>query len=111
MVLTSRCLVCAQNVALQSARFVTHDETLLKDVVFKMMDVLRDATPRNVETFLVGLMTMEVIKEVTGCGDPYKAFKEKSTRAAKRLAPLVADAMKKSDDPLLTACRAAVMGN
>jgi hypothetical protein len=111
MVLTSRCLVCAQNVALQSARFVTDDETLLKEVVFRMMDVLRDARPRNVETFLVGLVTMEVIREVTGCGDPYKAFKEKSTRAAKRLAPLIADAMRKSDDPLLTACRAAVMGN
>jgi uncharacterized protein with ATP-grasp and redox domains len=111
MILASRCLVCAQNVALQSARFVTHDEAPLKEVVFRMMDVLKDARPRNVETFLVGLVTMEVIKEVTGCGDPYKAFKEKSTLAAKRLVPLVADAMKKSDDPLMTACRAAVMGN
>jgi damage-control phosphatase, subfamily I len=111
MILTPECIVCAQHVALKSTRFITQDETVLKDVVYRMMEVLKDAMPRKVDSFIIGLKTMEVIRKATGCGDPYKDFKKRVAQTANRLAPQIREGMRKSDDPLLTACHAAVMGN
>jgi damage-control phosphatase, subfamily I len=111
MILTPDCLVCAQHVALESARFITQDEVVLKNVVYGMMDVLKDAVPKKVDSFIIALKTMEVIRKATGCSDPYKGFKERATQVASRLAPQMRDTMRRNNDPLRAACYAAVMGN
>jgi uncharacterized protein with ATP-grasp and redox domains len=90
---------------------VTHDETALKTVLSKMMDVLKDAVYKGLDSFLVGLRMTEVIEEVTGCGDPYEDFKKRSTHIAQQLAPTVRDTVERSQEPLREACRASVMGN
>jgi len=111
MILTSECMVCTQRIALEAAQLVTGHEATLKTVISRMMGVLKDAVNDGLDSFLVGLRMMEIIEEVTGCGDPYKDFKRRSTLIAERLAPTVRQTVKESPKPLYEACRAAVMGN
>ena len=111
MILTSECMVCTQRIALEAAQLVTGDEPTLKTVISKMMEVLKDAVRDGLDSFLVGLRMMEIIEEVTGCGDPYKDFKRRSTYIAERLAPIVRQKVEESPKPLREACRVAVMGN
>ena len=111
MILTSECMVCAQRVALEAAQHVTRDEAVLKAVISKMMEVLKDVAHDGLDSFLVGLRMMEIIEEVTGCGDPYKDFKRRSTRVAEQLALTVRQMVEVDPQPLQEACRVAVMGN
>ena len=111
MILTSECMVCVQRVTLEAAQRVTRDEAALKMVVSKMMEVVTYAASEKLDSFLVGLRSMEVIEEITGCGDPYKDFKRRSTLISERLASTLRETIEKSLQPLHEACRAAVMGN
>ncbi|OGP61661.1 MAG: hypothetical protein A2169_13095 [Deltaproteobacteria bacterium RBG_13_47_9] len=104
------CLICCQRVTLEAAQQVTQDEALLKTVVFRMMELLKSLS-ENVNSFLVGLKSMEIIEEVTGNSDPYKDFKKRSAKTARELVQIVCDRVEKSPHPLWEACRAAITGN
>jgi len=111
MILTSECIVCAQRIALEAAQHVTRDEIALTTITSKMKDVIKDAFHDGLDSFLVGLRMTEIIEEVTGCGDPYKDFKRRSTYIAEQLVPTVRQMVEESPQALREACRAAVMGN
>jgi damage-control phosphatase, subfamily I len=111
MILASECMVCAQRITLEAAQHVTRDESDLKTITYKMMDVIKDAFRDGLDSFLVGLRMMEIIEEVTGHGDPYKDFKRRCTSIAQQLAPTVREMVEKSPQALREACRTAVMGN
>jgi hypothetical protein len=111
MILVPECLICTQRIALEAARFVTKDETVLKRILFQMMDVLRSLSSKEIDSFLIGLKMMEIIREATGSRDPYKHFREACARIAQRLIPAVRDTVERSNDPLWEACRSAVIGN
>lgn len=51
------------------------------------------------------------INEYTGMDDPYKSFKEKSTKRCLELYPVMKKKIKESKDSLLTAIRLAIAGN
>jgi damage-control phosphatase, subfamily I len=103
-------MICCQRIALEAARQVTNDESALRAVVLGTMEVLK-AIPRGIDTFLIALKVMEIIEEVTGNSDPYKDFKKRSNQMGERLFPIVSEIVEKTPDPLLAACKAAVMGN
>ena len=111
MILASECMVCAQRIAYEAAQLVTRNEADLKTITSKMTDVIKDAFHDGLDSFLVGLRMTEIIEEVTGCSDPYKDFKRRSTYIAEQLAPTVRQMVEESPQALREACRAAVMGN
>lgn len=110
MILTAECLVCCQRIALEAAKQVTKDESALKAVVLKTMEILK-GIPQGVDSFLIGLKVMEIIEEVTGNSDPYGDFKKRTNQIGERLYSAVSKTVEKDVDPLWAACKAAVMGN
>jgi damage-control phosphatase, subfamily I len=102
--------LCLQRMALEAAQFVTGDEDILKKVVFSMMEILRGA-PQDASSFLVALQTMELIEKVTGCADPYRAYRDRSTHTAQEIFPIMSDIVERSSNPLWDACWAAIAGN
>ena len=111
MILTSECMICAKRIALEAAQHVTRDESDLKTITSKMIEVIKDAFHNGMDSFLVGLRMMEIIEEVTGHSDPYKDFKKRCTNIAEQLAPTVRQMVEESPRALHEACRTAVMGN
>jgi uncharacterized protein with ATP-grasp and redox domains len=110
MILTPDCIICCQRIALETAKQVTNNESVLKAVIFKTMDVL-NSIPQGIDSFLIGLKVMETIEEVTGNHDPYGNFKKRSNQMGEKLFPIVSEMVEKNLDPLWAACRAAAMGN
>jgi uncharacterized protein with ATP-grasp and redox domains len=53
----------------------------------------------------------DLIKQATGNPDPYKKLKYQSNQEVLQLYPELQEHLRKSEDPLLTACKLAVAGN
>jgi uncharacterized protein with ATP-grasp and redox domains len=112
MILTGECAGCIERVALEAGQNNgTHDNTLHRMVISRMLDVLKKAIFDGVAGCPVGHRMMDVIHEVTGWSDPYKDFKRRKTQESEQLVLTVCEAVEKSSKPLREACKAAAMGN
>ncbi len=104
------CLPCFLSQALRAARKATDDESLIKrvlDEVGKMLgDLPLESTPPE-----SGRRVYQKVGEITGNRDPFREFKDESTRKALALYPLLKDRVQASSDRLEAAIRIAIAGN
>lgn len=104
------CYPCFFSQALKTARMITQDEKIiwqiLTEVSLTLPKLSFTASPPE-----IGKEVYNIISEMTGVDDPYKAIKEKCTRQALSLYPKLKKLMNSSEDRLMTAVRLSIAGN
>lgn len=104
------CYPCLLSQALYTARIVESDEKnihkILKRVCILLPELPFDATPPE-----LGKEVYNLISEIAGVKDPFKAIKERCTQQALDLYPELKKIIRDSDDPLKTAIRISIAGN
>lgn len=104
------CQPCFVRQALDAARRVTGDEEVQAEVVRRVHRVLAGLDYRFSPP-LTAVSVYGVVREVTGCDDPYREEKDLSNRAALDLYPWAKETVARSDDPFDTAMRLAIAAN
>jgi len=104
------CFPCFVNQALRSGRWVTKDETVLKQLIDEVGMMLKDIPLTNTppET---GELIFRKVRQISGVDDPLAEVKMRSTREVLELYPQLKKMVVNSDDPLMTAVRLAIAGN
>jgi len=104
------CLPCFVRQALEAARMATDDETVQERVV---REVLKRAAEASFDETPVHMSHVihSVVREQSGCEDPYREVKEYSNRFCLELYPEMQSVVEQSDDPFETAIRLAIAGN
>lgn len=104
------CIPCFLNQALRAGRAVTEDPEILKAILdraaSRIKDMRLDQTPPE-----MALAVYSDVREVTGTEDPFSQLKTEHITEALSLYPGLRQKVHGSDDPLLTAVRAAIAGN
>jgi len=104
------CVPCFVRQGLDAARMATDDEVVHERVVRKVLEhvaeVPFDRTPAHMSHVIYG-----IVRDLSGCEDPYIEVKEHSNRFALDLYPEMQTLVDKSDDPFETAVRVAIAGN
>ena len=80
------CVPCIQQQILQAARLVTDNEKLQERILREVLEELirSDWTTR---TTIMATRTQQIIKNITGNGDPYSDLKEKYNQLALEMYP------------------------
>lgn len=104
------CLPCFLKQTVQAGRLVTKDEKLLKKMVDEAAMMIPGMPPESTPPE-IGERIHRRIKEIAGVDDPYRDVKEKNINEALELYPEMEKLVKESNDPLLTAVKAAIAGN
>ena len=104
------CIPCFIRQTLESARFVTDDETVHEKV---LREVLRASAELDMHDCppAMGRRIHQLIKQVTGNDDPYREAKDRFNKAALALYPELKATIEASDDPFTTALKLAIAGN
>jgi hypothetical protein len=96
--------------ALEAVRFVTDDEAVqervLRETLCRVSAMDFELSPPE-----MGYEIHRLIREYTGCRDPYAAVKQVSNTFALELLPELEQRVHNADDPLEMAARYAVAGN
>ncbi|MFO7979221.1 MAG: ARMT1-like domain-containing protein [Candidatus Aminicenantes bacterium] len=104
------CYPCFFIQTLRTMRLITSDEKeiwkALREVSSFLPQLSFDSTPPE-----IGREVYRIISEITGVEDPYKEIKKTCTQKALDLYPEVKEKVKKADNPLMAALRAAIAGN
>jgi uncharacterized protein with ATP-grasp and redox domains len=104
------CYACLLRMTLDACRFSGVDEDRYPEIMRRMLQELLDADPAACPAEIAA-RPMELIRELTGCDDPYRQAKLASTREALALYPELKEMVSTSDDPFDTAIRLAIAGN
>jgi len=104
------CIPCFVNQTLRAGRLVTNDEKILKQLLDKSGEMIKNIPLHNTPAE-TGAIVYENIRVITGVEDPYKKIKEENIKQAKALYPKLKELIKTSENKLLTALRIAVAGN
>jgi len=104
------CVPCIQRQVLQASRLVTDDEKLHERILREVLEELirSDWTTR---TTIMATRTQQIIKNITGNGDPYSALKAKYNQLALEIYPELQQLVLKSEKPFLTALKLSIAGN
>ena len=104
------CFPCFVNQALRCGRWITDDETALKQLIDEVGTMLKDIPLTSIppET---GEIIYKRVREISGVNDPLKKVKDRSTREVLDIYPELKQRVVNSDDPLMTAVRLAIAGN
>lgn len=105
------CLPCLFRQTLESARMVTDDEELIKDILKKYSKMLPELIDSDDTAPMIAEKIQSYIKEISGCSDPYAEIKKKNLDSAFKLLPLVKKEIAAAEDPLLAALLMSAMGN
>ena len=105
------CLPCLFRQSLESARMVTDDKKIIKDILKKYSKMLPELIDSDAKAPMISEEMQKYIKEISGVDDPYAEIKEKNLKSAFKLLPLVKEEIKKAEDPLLAALLMSAMGN
>lgn len=104
------CIPCFIRQTIEAVRMVTDDEEVLENilrvVLTEIAKIEYDITAPYMAKIIHGL-----VKELTGCGDPYKMVKDQFNQAALRLYDDLREMVIESEDPLQTAIKLAIAGN
>ncbi|MFW6123638.1 MAG: damage-control phosphatase ARMT1 family protein [Acidobacteriota bacterium] len=104
------CYPCFFIQTLRTMRLITSDEKeiwrVLKEVSSFLPQLSFDSTPPE-----IGREVYRIISEITGIKDPYQEIKKACTQKALDFYPEVKEKVRKADNPLMTALRAAIAGN
>ncbi|MBN1907673.1 MAG: DUF89 family protein [Deltaproteobacteria bacterium] len=104
------CFPCFLSQALRASRIATSDEKRIKKVLDEIGMLLKDI-PLESSPPETGRLIYRKIEEITRNPDPYRAIKEESTKKVLSLYPALKNAVKMSEDKLLTAIRISIAGN
>ena len=104
------CIPCFCRQTLEAVRFVTDDVAVQERA---LRAVLAAASKMDLRTSPaeMGQYIHHLIRDLTGCADPYREVKERFNQAALALYPELEKKVLASDDPLETAVRLAIAGN
>jgi damage-control phosphatase, subfamily I len=104
------CVACFVRQALESARFVS-DNSEFQEQILK--STLLECTTFNLQTPppVMAQKIHRLIKELTGCDDPYKQQKIQMNAIALEFVPALRAQIVNAQDPLLTAASIAIAGN
>jgi len=104
------CLPCLLRQAVEAARMATDDGQLRHRVV---KAVLRELQHCSLEARPVDIAPRvhALVRDITGCKDPYREVKADSNRAALQAYPKAAELTAAAPDPLLAAAKLAAAGN
>jgi len=104
------CFPCFVNQALRCGRWVTQDETILKQLIDEVGMMLKDIPLTNTppET---GEIIFKKVREISGENDPLAEVKNRSTQEVLEIYPQLKQMVTSSADPLMTAIRLAIAGN
>ncbi|MFP4023670.1 MAG: damage-control phosphatase ARMT1 family protein [Thiohalospira sp.] len=104
------CIPCFMQQAYRAAKFATHDEEIIKQVLDSTGEMIKtislNATPPETGNFIY-----KNIRDITLNNDPYKDIKKANINEALKLYPDLKKQIEKSEDQLLTAIRIAIAGN
>jgi len=104
------CIPCFMQQAYQAAKFATHNEKKIKQVLDSTGEMIKsislNATPPE-----TGNLIYKNIRDITLNNDPYKDIKKANINQALKLYPELKKRIQHADDPLLTAIRIAIAGN
>ncbi|MDY6800284.1 MAG: ARMT1-like domain-containing protein [Bacteroidota bacterium] len=104
------CIPCFMQQAYRAAKFATHDEKKIKQVLNSTGEMIKsislNATPPE-----TGNHIYKKIRDITLNNDPYQEIKKSNINEALRLYPELKKRIQHSNDPLLTAIRIAIAGN
>jgi len=104
------CMPCFLKQTIQAGRLVTEDEKVIKKMVDEAALMIPEMPPESTPPE-IGEKIHRRIKEIAGTDDPYRDVKEMNINEALELYPEMEKLVKESDDPLLTAVKAAIAGN
>lgn len=104
------CVPCLVGQCLRAARLATSDPELQARALRAVMGYLQQADLSG-SPIDISLEPHRLVREVTGCPDPYAALKAESNAEALRHYARLKEIVRASDDPLLTAVRIAAAGN
>ncbi|MEW6556800.1 MAG: ARMT1-like domain-containing protein [Elusimicrobiota bacterium] len=107
---------CIIRQTLDTTRLSTNDEKLHRKILVQVMSFLIDSIRNNPsnETLTpphIGRHVYKIIREITGCKDPYHDIKVKYNKIALKMYLKLKEIVKNSPDPLLTAIRLSIAGN
>lgn len=105
------CLPCLFRQFLESARMVTDDEQMIKNILKKYSRMLPELIETQVTAPMIAAEMQAFIKEISGVNDPYAEIKKKNLDAAFKLLPLVKEEINTAENPLLAALLMSAMGN
>lgn len=104
------CLPCLVRQTYEAVSFATADETLrerlLREALKDLSEIRIDQSPPHMATLI-----HRMIREKTGCADPYRAVKHESNRAASALYWQMKGMVQSSGNPFATALRLSIAGN
>jgi len=104
------CYPCFFVQTLNTMRLITSDEEeiwkVLKAVSSFLPELSFDSTPPE-----IGREIYRIISDMTGVKDPYRDIKKRCTQQALALYPNIKDKVRKAENSLLTAVKAAAAGN
>jgi uncharacterized protein with ATP-grasp and redox domains len=104
------CYPCFLRQGLEAARLLGADEATQKAVLDRLLDTLRQvdlsSTPPH-----IGDQVHRLVRLMLGNGDPYRVFKESTTREALALYPRLRRVVTQAQDRLEMAVRPAIAGN
>ncbi|MFW6267405.1 MAG: damage-control phosphatase ARMT1 family protein [Halanaerobium sp.] len=105
------CLPCIFRQTLESARMVSDDQELIKDILKKYSKMLPELIDSDKKAPEISAEMQAYIKEISGVEDPYRDIKKKNLQSAFKLLPLVEKEIAEAEDPLLAALLMSAMGN
>ncbi|MEW6530626.1 MAG: ARMT1-like domain-containing protein [Thermodesulfobacteriota bacterium] len=104
------CLPCVMRQALEGARHVVADSAIAEEALRRAAHAVSAADLNVPSPVLIGTVH-QMIRELVGEDDPYKAAKEICNRTALNLYPVLKRVIETSTNPLETAIRIAIAGN
>lgn len=87
MKLASDCYDCLKNLIAQAADLATRDDSVRQKAVEKAMDTMEREFSYGQISIVLATKIHDVIKEVTGNPDPYRAMKEKEVAISREVYP------------------------
>ncbi len=104
------CLVCIYNQALKTSKVANCDEKTTKELLDSTSKILMEHGLDVTPPFIAKDIYKNLSKKLKS-DDPLKNVKEKSTKEALKYVGFIKDKIKKSDDELFSAIKAAIAGN
>ncbi len=104
------CLSCLVRHSIETARFVSNDESVHKKIVYGVLDALLKADLSEPPPSFAGVIHRR-IREISGNSDPYKNEKDKFNLLASRMVKELEVQINCTANPLHSAVKLAIAGN
>jgi hypothetical protein len=105
------CLPCICRQTLESARMVTEDADIQKEIMKKYAQIIPEAVDKDISAPELAAEIQAYIKKISGNKDPYKKLKEKNLKEVALILDLVKNEIEQAEDSFLAALLMAAMGN